>query len=172
MENLTNESRLDKRLYETQWSRQLAREYNTPEDHARWLSYSSVDRLYLGIGYKIVHWEFQNGANTIIDSFTLSRIEVDAENTSYIFDSNSGLHTVSHIPKLFADTGVFLWVPYFNEFRHVPGGWDRVSQPGYLNVSLCAWQRSNPTKNKQSGHAYMTTLKCFESSWAGQKSRS
>lgn len=165
MNYLLNENRLDKREYETRWSRQLADTHLSKEDYQLWRDYRSVDRVTLSLGTKIVHWQRKNGEPTIVSSFVLQSANLSDGSLKYTFDRAGENHIVDNVPRVLADTEVFVWVPFFNEVRHIPGNWDMATQPGYTTVGLCVWQRTNPTKIKANNHSYVTTLKVFAREW-------
>jgi hypothetical protein len=160
--DLTNGAPLDKRQCEISWSGQQADRSLSRQDRAAWGAYSSLHRVYLGLGYKLVHWKFVADTPTIINSYRLADISVGVSGTTYVLQQNSVSHLVTHKPALLGDTEVFVWVPYFNEFRHLPGDADFSTGAGHTSVSLCLKQKSNPTNRPASGHSYFTTLQEFE----------
>ena len=167
MTNLQNETSLDKGAYEFQWARQLARRGLTSVEHKIWQSYRSVDRLALKLHSTFVHWGWHDGKSIVFKQFKLADVKVQYEGVSYTLSDNSGsFYKVTHTPSLLGNTGICAWVPHFNEFRHVPVDWENAKEPGYLRVSICVWQPSNPLKVRLQGHSYITTKQVFERDWA------
>lgn len=162
MRDLTNEVPLDKRQCEISWAGQQADRNLSKQERAAWGAYNSLHRVYLGLNYKLVHWKLIEGVPTIIASYRLADISTNSNGTAYTLYQNSILHFVTHKPALLGDTEVFAWVPYFNEFRHLPGDGDFSTGAGHTSVSLCLKQKSNPRHGAKQGHNYFTTLQEFE----------
>ena len=153
MTNLQKEIRLDKPYYEFLWARQLACSELAQEHYKTWRSYKSVDRLYAEIGTVFVHWGWQRGKAEVLAKFTLSGISVAAEGVTYDLVDAAGIHHLtSHSPRTLSSTGIFFWVPHFNEFRHSPADWKDASGPGSLRVCMCVWQSGNPNKEQIETH--------------------
>jgi hypothetical protein len=144
------------------WSGQQADRNLSRQDRTAWGAYNSLHRVYLGLGYKLVHWKLVDSVPTIISSFKLADISVGVSGTAYILQQDAVSHFVTHKPTLLGDTEVFVWVPYFNEFRHFPSDADFTTGAGHTSVSLCLKQKSNPTNRPVPGHSYFTTLQEFE----------
>jgi hypothetical protein len=144
------------------WSGQQADRSLTKQDRVAWSAYNSLHRVYLGLGYKLVHWKLVANTPTIISSYVLTDISVGISGTTYVLQQDTITHLVTHKPALLGDTEVFVWVPYFNEFRHFPGDVDFTTGAGHTSVSLCLKQKSNPTIRPVPGHNYFTTLQEFE----------
>lgn len=162
MRDLTNGAPLDKRQCEINWASQQADRSLSRHDRVVWGAYNSLHRVYLGLNYKLVHWKLIEDVPTIITSYRLADISTNSSGTSYTLYQNNALHTVTHKPALLGDTEVFAWVPYFNEFRHLPNDDDFSTGAGHTSVSLCIRQKSNPQYGPKQGHNYFTTLKEFE----------
>ena len=162
MRDLTNGAPLDKRQCELTWSGQLADRFLSRQDRVAWGAYNCLHRVYFGLGYKLVHWKLIEGTPTIITSFQLVDISTNIRGTTYTLMQHNVCHLVTHKPALLGDTGVFLWVPYFNEFRHLPDEEGFTTGPGHTSVSLCLKQKSNPLYTPVQGHNYFTTLQEFE----------
>jgi hypothetical protein len=128
-----------------------------------------VDRLSLKLQSTFVHWGWYEGRSVILKQFKLADVKVQYEGVSYTLTDNAGgRYLVTHTPSLLGGTGVFAWVPHFNEFRHTPVDWTNAREPGCLKVSICVWQPSNPLKVRFAEHSYMTTKQVFERDWAFQ----
>lgn len=167
MTSLQNQTRVEKPYYEFLWARQLACRDLSFEDYSRWRSYNSVDRLYAGVGTVFVHWGWREGKAAILARFKLASISI-AEGVIYDLADASGKHyQTGHTPKLLASTGIFFWVPHFNEFRHLPRDWKDATGPGSLRVCMCVWQPGNPNKERLETHTYMTTENLFQDQWTG-----
>jgi hypothetical protein len=167
--NLHNETPLDKAAYEFKWARQLARKGLSEENYKIWQAYKSVDRLSVNLRAVFVHWGWHQGKTLIFKEFKLSEVKVAVSGVTYTLSDNAGnQYPVNHTPALIAGTGIFAWVPHFNEFRHVPADWENAEEPGYLRVGICVWQPSNPHKVRIGAHSYITTKKIFEKDWAFQ----
>ena len=168
MTPLQNHTRVDKPYYEFLWARQLARKELSLADYLKWRSYRSVDRLYVELGTVFVHWGWQDGEAKALKIYTLSGVTVNAEGVTYDLEDASGKHyQTGHTPKLLASTGIFFWVPHFNEFRHLPEDWKDATGPGSLRMCMCVWQPGNPNKERLETHTYMTTENLFQDQWAG-----
>lgn len=159
-----NNEPTDRRAYESMWTRQLAIQHLSPEDNETWKDYRAIARLYLAPGSKIVHWKLDNGKPTIQRSFYLIGMHADQACAEYVFSDGNDhevLFTVSHIPKMLADTGVFVWIPHHMEMRHTP----IVKNFGYVSLGLAIRQHHNPASHLYAGTSYVTTLKDFELNW-------
>lgn len=165
---LQNQTRLDKPYYEFLWARQLAHSELSAADYKTWRSYKSVDRLYAELNTVFVHWGWRQGRAYVLETFKLSHISVSQVGVVYQLEDAAGKHyQTGHTPKTLSSTGIFFWVPHFNEFRHIPEDWENASGPGSLRVCMCVWQSGNPNKEKNESHTYMTTENLFQAQWAG-----
>jgi hypothetical protein len=162
VQTFTNEAPLDKRALEHNWAQQLAKKSLTGQEFQQWNSYRSNHRIYPGIGYKLVHWVYEDGEPTIVQSFTLEEVQVDTLGVAYLLQSNTEDFWVTQEPSLLGDTGVFVWVPYFNEFRFRPEAKDFRGSLGYLRMSLCVRQEDRPFTSSLRNGNYLTTLQEFE----------
>ena len=169
MTNFQKEIRLDKPYYEFLWARQLAHNELPQEDYKTWRSYKSVDRLHAELGTVFAHWGWREGKATVLARFSLSAITVDAAGVTYdLVDAKGHHHQTGHTPKFLSSTGIFFWVPHFNEFRHVPTDWKDANGPGSLRVCMCVWQPGNPNKEQNETHTYITTDSLYQAQWAGK----
>lgn len=167
MQKIENGNIIDKKAYEYQWARQLAFKSLNQQHRDLWREYCSVDRLTLNISARLAHWGWQDGKPLILNEFRLHDVSVDRQGVTYRFSDNYGnTYPVSHTPALLAQTGIFAWVPHFNEFRHTPLDWENAEEPGYLRVGVCLRQPSNPLKILLESHTYLTTKKIFDKDWA------
>ena len=169
MTTLQNTTRIDKPYYEYLWARQLARKELSEKDYETWRSYRSVDRLYAGLGTVFVHWGWREGKALALETFKLFHISVTAEGVVYdLVDAKGKHYQAGHTPKILSSTGIFFWVPHFNEFRHLPANWEDANGPGSLRVCMCIWQPANPNKEQVETHTHMTTESLFQAQWAGK----
>lgn len=167
MTPLQNHTRVDKPYYEFLWAQQLAQRELSHTDYLRWRSYKSVDRLYAKLGTVFIYWGWRDGKAQVLESFKLASISV-AEGVIYELEDAFGeRYKTGHTPKILSATGIFFWVPHFNEFRHLPEDWRDATGPGSLRVCMCVWQSGNPNKERLETHTYMTTGNLFRDQWAG-----
>lgn len=169
MEKIDNDKPIDKKAYEYQWARQLAHKGLSLEHRNLWRDYNSVDRLTLNINSRLAHWGWKGSKPLVLNELRLQDVSVARQGVTYSFSDNHGnSYPVTHTPSLLAHTGIFAWVPHFNEFRHTPLDWNNAEEPGYVRVSVCLRQPSNPLKVLIDNHTYLTTRKIFEKDWASK----
>ena len=166
--DLKENTLINKRNLETLWARQLAYTHLSDDEYQVWLSFRSVDKIYLGIGDYLVNWQRIAGQNKIVKRFQLRDVASTGHAMTFFFaeEGADGRYAVSHVPQSFADSSVFAWVPHFNEVRHQPNDWDFAGVPAKLTFGVCVWQRSNPTKGLSEHHKYVTSEKHFQKHWA------
>ena len=164
--NLRTNGPLDKRVYETLWARHMAATTLTQADHKTWLSYRSVDKIYLGSSDRLVVWQRIAGRNQAVKHLRFVGMELCGGELTYTFSCDKTTFVVDHFPKWFSDLQVFLWIPHFNEMRNQPDDWNHPDEPFHLTFGLSLWQKSNPVKEVVSGHSYCTTERTFLNQWA------
>lgn len=155
------QSTLDKREQERTWAQSAASSALSAEDLLQWSINCCTDRLYFGLGYDLVSWQFNNTKPYAYALGKIADAQVAKESLTYRLEGEGFCQEVSHTPVRVPQTNFFVWVPYFNEIRCKP------SNDGgtYLTMSLCVSQPSNPTKVRINGHSYLTTRQRFNREW-------
>lgn len=168
----STESKLDKGSLEREWANHEARLHLSPEDRSVWDALKYTVRPFVYYGKIFIVWHLVKGEPQVKD--ILNTVGIDASFRDGLWvrlrsEVTKEEFVITHKPRRLPGTGVFVWLPFFNEMRFVSADWMDPMAPRNLRLSVCFKMRHKHEEILEEGTDYLTELHTFRSRWPQYK---